>query len=582
MQHAQDLIADYTDQKDMMEDVDKMYFMDWDDKPKGREFKFTTSPSARNALLGAIRIMTSTEPKFSVPFDTNRKEAKAISETIEKFCKTVWYHSGRFRGVPLEQAAIESLLRYGMMVLSITSTQDLKEMYDLNGASKAQMNQVNRLVESTPYLFEAWDPKGVYPEWGRFGLSAVYRTVEMTVAQVIDQFGEEPVIKIIGDDPAGLNERVQYADYWDLEKHMAWISSTVTGGETVIAGNPIVDKKHELPCIPIVVQTSEGSYIDAKKEYQAIPFLYGVLKGELWQRQNLELTYLYTNLFQIAANPQYKHISPNKQDDLVVDHSVPGGRVVLGPNEDLVPLEKDVINKDMLHGLTIADQLMEESTIYRQALGGTAGLGANVAFSTVSLLNQVGRMSLISPQKRGAWALGTICELMMELIKDKNELQRAKGREGFIDFDPKQIPDDLIIEAKLEVDLPQDLMSQANIAQLVTQAGLASRRWAREEILGIGQSEEMDKEIWDDQAAMQAYQKILMAMQQMEMQQQQQQAAQQAAAQTPQNQPRQRGPVSPGSAMQAQAGLIPGQRPGTRPAPAQGEGMPMQEGEMPQ
>ena len=97
MQHATDLVNDYHDQKELMEECDKMYFMDWDDKPTGREFKFTTSPSARNALLGAIRLMTSTEPKFVVPFDTNKDDAKLVSEKIEKFCKTIWYHSGRFR-----------------------------------------------------------------------------------------------------------------------------------------------------------------------------------------------------------------------------------------------------------------------------------------------------------------------------------------------------------------------------------------------------------------------------------------------------------------------------------------------------
>jgi hypothetical protein len=585
--HAHDLVQDYMAQKEMMEAVDKMYFMEWADKPKGKEIKFTTSPSARNALLGAIRLMTSTEPIFNVPYDKNKKEAKEPSEKIEKLCKTVWYHSGRFRGVPLEQPAIESLLRYGMMCLSIIDTKDLQEMF-YKGGSKAQKRQLERLVNSTPYLIEAWDPKGVYPEWGRFGLTSLYRTVEMTLAEVIDQFGEDPVEKIISLENHTLNERVTYADYWDLEKHIAWISANISGGESIIAGQPIVDTEHELPCIPIVVQTSEGSYIDAQRQYQAVPFLYTVLKGELWERQNLELSYLYTNLFHMAANPTYLYQTIG-EDELDVDYNIPGGVIKLKPGENFKMLEKDVINKDMMLGLTIADKLVEESTLYRQALGGMGELGANTAFSTVSLLNQVGRLPLVSPQKRGGWGISTAMELMFELLKDKDESRQAKTMEGFIEFDPAEIPEDLIIEAKLEVDLPQDQMNQANIAHLVTQAGLASRRWAREKILNIGQSDEMEKEIWDDQAAKQEYQRILMnfmreeMMREEQMRQQSQQTGQPMPEEGGQPMPppdQMRGMASPGSAMQAQAGLTPAQRPGTRPAPPTGMGMPMQEGEM--
>lgn len=585
MEHSQSLVNDYYEQKKMMHDVDKMYFMEWADKPSGRDYKFTVSPSARNALLGAIRLMTSTEPMFNVPFEKNNKQAKAISESIEKLCQTVWYHSGRFRGVPLEQPAIESLLRYGMMALAIVDTEDLRDLFLQKGSSKAQKNQLDRLVNSTPYLIEAWDPKGIYPEWGRFGLNSVYRVVEMTVAEVIEQFGESVVRNILGDSNTDLNDRVQYADYWDLEKHMAWIQSGDIGGSQIVAGEPILDTAHNLPCIPIIVQTSEGSYIDAERQYQAIPFLYTVMKGEIWERQNLELTYLYTNLFHIAANPTYVYRGMGDDADLVIDYDVPGGVVKLRPNEDFRMVEKDVVNKDMMHGLNIADSLMEDSTISKQALGGMGNLGANTAFSTVHLLNQVGRLPLVSPQKRGSWGISTAMELMFEMMKDKAKRRKLKTREGEMIFDPKEIPDDLIIEAMLEVDLPQDQMNQANIAHLVTQAGLASRRWARERILNIGQSDEMDKEIWTDRANEQEFNRILANFMRMDMmrQQQEEQMAQGGGGMPPEmggmppgEEEEMRGMASPGSAMMAQGGLTPAQRPGTKPAPPRGLGMPPQ------
>jgi hypothetical protein len=588
VEHATDLVNDYYDQKEMMEDIDKMYFMDWEDKPKGKEFKFTTSPSARNALLGAIRLMTTTEPKFVVPFDANNDDAKMQSEKIEKLCKTIWYHSGRFRGVPLEQPAIESLLRYGMMCLAIIDTEDLRKLFLRKGASKAQERQLQRLVNSTPYLIEAWDPKGVYPEWGRFGLTAVYRKVEMTIAQVIEQFGEDVIREKIGIDAADMNEYVTYADYWNLEKHIAWISSTTTGGETIIAGEPICDEEHNLPCIPIVVQTSEGSYMDSDRQYQALPFLYGVYKSELWERQNLELTYMYTNLFHLAANPTFIHRTMG-EGELIVDYATPGGRIVLGREEDYHMLQKDVINADMMQGLEIANKLVEDSTIYNQALGGLTNIGANAAFSTVSLLHQAGRLPLTSPQKRGGWGIGTAMELIFEMIKDKGKTRVAKSREGLMELDVGEIPDDLIIEATLDVDLPQDQLSQANIAQLITQSGLTSKRWAREKILNIGQSDEMEKEIWNEQGAHVMYQQTMQKMVQQQQMQDQMAMQQQMMAQgmppggmppgMPPQKQEMKGPISPGSAMQTQAGLIPATRPGQKPVPPDAGGQPMQRGE---
>ena len=101
----------------------------------------------------------------------------------------------------------------------------------------------------------------------------------------------------------------------------------------------------------------------------------------------------------------------------------------------------------MMQGLSIADALFEESTIHKQALGGVGNIGANAAFSTVSLLNQVGRLPLTAPQKRGGWGIGYAMELIMEMLKDAKKSRQLKTKDrGIITFDPKEIPDDLIIE----------------------------------------------------------------------------------------------------------------------------------------
>ena len=311
--------------------------------------------------------------------------------------------------------------------------------------------------------------------------------------------------------------------------------------------------------------------MDDERERQAIPFLYGVEKGKIWERQNLELSYLYTNLFYLANNPTFVYESLS-DDGLTIDQDVPGFVAQLRPGEKYYQLQKDVVNKDMMIGLDIADKLMEESTIYRQALGGTGSLGANAAFSTVSLLHQAGRLPLVSPQKRGGWGIGTAMELVFEMMKDTNRKGKARTGDGAVlEFAPKDIPDNLIIEAKLEVDMPQDMLANANVANLVTQSGLASNRWVRENILNIGQSDEMENEVWSEGAARQMYQQMMMQLMQAGM----------MPPGAPQGMPPQGMPPGPGSpmppgqeapydpAIRAQEGLTPAMGPGRQPGEGQ-------------
>jgi hypothetical protein len=603
--HAQDLVSDYKAQKDLMKEMDKHYFMEWDDPNETEEtkklYKKTVSPSTHNALIGAIRLMTSTEPAFNVMYDVADENAKAVSEQIERLCKAIWYHSGRFKATPLEQPVVDALLRYGMAVISITDTSDLLKIMEDKKVSKSELQAVKRLVKTTPFLLEAWDPKGVYAEWGRFGLTAVYRQTLMRLAEVKQQFGENAIKNIVGTDKGDDNKAVIYADYWDLDKHIAWISSSEGSGEQVIAGEPIVDEEHGLPAIPIVIGVSEGSYMDVEREHQIMPLLYAAEKSGLWERENLELTFLYTNLFAIGTNPTFVYETLREEGDFRVDYSVPGGRLEIAPGEKYYPLNKDIITSDMLQGLSIASNGIEQSTMHKQALGGMGGIGANAAFSTVSLLNQAGRLPLTSPQKRGGWMIGTVMEIVFEMMKNSGGNRSVRLESGSVaSIDTDLIPDDLIIEGKLEVDLPQDMLSQTNVAGMVIQSGLASRRWARQNLLNIGQSESMENEIWSENAGLALFRQYLQGeiskaqmMDQLKMQQsmeqmqggmplgaqQQQQGGMPQGVPAPQNK-KPMGPRGAGSAINTQEGLLPAQRPGEQPAPPTMTPQPPQKGQV--
>ena len=96
-----------------------------------------------------------------------------------------------------------------------------------------------------------------------------------------------------------------------------------------------------------------------------------------------------------------------------------------------------------------------------------------------------------------------------------------------------------MVEATLEMRMPQDNLQSANIATAMKQAGLVSDEWIQSKLLQIEQPEEMYEKIWSEQAAgaiVQAQIQTMVQQQMMKVQQQQMQMqqAQQQAMQPPQ------------------------------------------------
>ena len=143
----------------------------------------------------------------------------------------------------------------------------------------------------------------------------------------------------------------------------------------------------------------DGSTIHDKPEQKAQPFLYGYSKSNLWERQCLELTVIYTNIAQHGLNVGFDYGYTNDENELMLDGSVPGGVAKHPAGGVLKPLERQIIDPAVMNGLNIANELTDESTIYSQALGQAVQGNANAAYSTVALLNQAGRLPLTTIQK---------------------------------------------------------------------------------------------------------------------------------------------------------------------------------------
>ena len=246
--------------------------------------------------------------------------------------------------------------------------------------------------------------------------------------------------------------------------------------------------------------------------------------------------------------------------------------------------------------------------MYRQALGG--GNPNNAAFSSIALLSQAGRLPLITPQRTGGAGIGQAFEIMFTLMKANPTKRTYLAEHGLEKIAVADIPDDLIIDVKLEADLPQDKLQMANVAALMKQNGFVSDEWIRENILNIGQSDDMTKKIVEEKfidmriqeyftgAMRQEIQAQVMQQMQQQMQQQQQMAQEQQMAQQqmmPQMPPEMMGggmppemmgqdnqfnPAMGGMPPVVGKGAIPASRPNMKPTSANGQAQNIQEGEM--
>lgn len=572
-QHGEYLRQSFQQRNKLLDVMEDMFLMRWRrsgaTKSQMNKARVTISPDARNAALGAIRLMTATEPIISVPGDKNDPQAVQVSEQVEVFCNALLNAAGRVAGNPIHYEMILSAIIFGYINVGITSTWDLVEMAQ-GGRDKAAMIQAEEAAQRTPYVFDAMDPRQCYPEFNNLGLKAFYRETKQTVSEVCATWGDA-AREMFTEAEHGNRGMVTFCDYWDHAYHCAWVSGKP---------NPLLMEEHGLKFIPVVSHWVEGSMRMFEDEatsgrdaqwlqaMQVQPFLYSFAKSGMYDHQNLSLTVLYTNIFGVGAFPMFKHKRSVPDQPMELDFNTPGGVVHLNPGEDVDPFVRQTIDPAIAEGLRLADEKGMESMLYKQALGSPVGTDT---YSTVALLNQAGRLPLVTAQRKGSWAIAELLEKSLRWVKYAGGKSELRYGEFAGELDAEMLPDRIQIEAKLDITLPQDKLQRANTAIGLTAGDdpLASKRWARENILSISQSDKMDEEIWAERAG-----RMLM---QMYMDDQARTMAERMKGNggNVERRPQNGGEMS-GPAM----GQMPGEMMGQMPGPAMGqgqvtEGMPM-------
>jgi hypothetical protein len=448
--------------------------------------KFTLSPDARNQIVGANRLLSYNQVDFSVPHEENTDIDDAVAGKLERFASGVWRAASRVYNNPLESEVALSTLLFAETHIGITKTSDM--VARAKGAPPAAIAQLEAIADATPFVFDIWDPRTGYPDEGPYGVRALYREVATTIGAVIDDFGDEARKQFIGEK---LNRfsTATLCHLYEFNRRRIWIKGKQ---------DYLYDSSDTLPFLPVVVQLGEGSKLFSKPEHRRQPFLYTLYKSELWSRQNLMLTVMYTAAAAIGANMQniLKTDDPENRQ-LEIDYSVMGGLIKIGTNEDLGPMPKQVIDPSLPDLQALAERKGEESTIFGQTLG--EPLGGNAPYSMVALLHQAGRLPLAMPQLKSSWAIADAMKKCLLWLKHDKEKGKVRLQGKTWELDHAKIPDYFELEAKLDVALPQDKLQMANIIKQLR--GFVSDRWLMENVLNIGQPDAEMKEAWSEQAA---------------------------------------------------------------------------------
>ncbi|MEN6571397.1 MAG: hypothetical protein ABFD24_06115 [Anaerolineaceae bacterium] len=504
-EHAADIKPIYSKLHEDFTEYENIFHLKWGETEK-RQLRdgtvITISPDARNKVLNATRLMLPTDPQFSV---TTANE-NVDKDKIEKDLTRWWKNSGKIKKRPIHFDALLSAVLYGRIDNAITP------MADLIKRTTKHKQRIERIARMTPYLVENWNPHSGYPEYDIAGLTAYYRETKVSHSYLVNTFGD-----LLPNDMKQKHGTGQLtlSTFYDLDYAAFWVE-----------GHDIWIGLHGFPEIPISCTQVDGSGLFDKPEEQTQPMLYSIYKSGIWKAQNLSMTILYTTIFGLGASPMFIHTAPDSDESkkLELNFDVAGGVVELSPGEKIEPMgNKGLIDPAFMEGMNLASSKLEESTIHSQAFG--APMNRQTTFSEFSLLNQSGRLPLIGPQRMGGAAIAEVARLMLMMAKtDGAEALAFAGST----LKPEEIPDDLDVEVKLDVSLPQDRLQLANIAVMLKNTGLADDEWIQENILNIQNTEEMRKKVWTQQAE----QAMVNTFIQTEMQKQaQEQAAEQKAAQ---------------------------------------------------
>lgn len=493
-QAATDLFTSNADKIKQNGHMKKIYRGEWEggEALAGREnIKITVAPDARNAVIGARRLMTATEESWKIPDTQKSAETIRNAAEIEKFARLTWRAASAMRSQPLRVDIATSLLIYSQVQMQVIKTQDLVKnaeaiLVNESDAVQRRYKEINlkravELSKRTSYIYDLWDPSLGASRYDELGMSYFVREYETTWGKLIDMYGASASEGMIKGNK-NRYDKVTIRDFWDLVWHQVWIK-----GDSV----PLMQEPHGLSFIPIVERSGEGTSIFSNVNEQLEPFLYTVWKSGWYDRLNLAQTIIASNAFMYAGTPPlvFTEGDMGGEPDFDFKHSPPFIRVPKGGA--LAPLNWTENSKGIEELMALGQNAVMDSTMYRQALG--APLGNSATYSYVALLNQSGRLPLTPYLKQAERAIAEAMKISLLWSRSDEGTYPAQYGDDYVMLAASMIPEDFDLECSLDIALPQDALGTSQIALNLNQVGHLSWEWIATNIMDIEDWEGMVK-----------------------------------------------------------------------------------------
>ena len=449
------------------------------------DVRLTASTSSRDRVTGIHRMMRTSKPKFKATC-----KSKTYANKIENFLDRIWEASCTRKRSRLESDLILSGILFTDENLEVVEVEDLIQMVQQglakkpgDGVLKTRLKRLQDLQAKSPVVFEVGSPMVTYPVWGEDGLSEYLVWTQIKGKKLRERWG---VVEMNGG-PVKDNDNYNLYDYRDLEIRCIHVDGQA---------EPIVMKPYNRPDMPCFSAIADGTGLFPEEERQRQPFLYGMWKSGLADREDEAWTTLMTGLMIRGLN-----------QILIVDSSAPNynANSVMLKYAGAIPyieapggaqlMDNKALDPNFLQALNLLFQTGERTTVPTQTLG--ENIEPGVTYSGYAMASQNGRVVIIGIQEGTEKVVKDASMYVLKLVKDGTIVDTELKRTDILD--------DLELEVHMEVDLPQDALRKAQmIAQIRNSNVPVTNEWIHEQ-LQIKDSEKMTADWMTEQAIIELF-----------------------------------------------------------------------------
>lgn len=436
-------------------------------------FRWFPSTRPSDSAWGAARVLTSIEPRVTVyPLGNEDKDREEADRRERILSYQYWGAKNRSKINPTRQIVLSSIL-YDMTAVRTDFIPYLKRGDYVN---KKRLSTAARFGQ---YAVNPMKPAGVHPVFDQWGLASVVHAVVVPRREALGYWDNDELKE-------GDGEYVYVVDYWDHDNRITWATVTETPGIEYTENTDaikLVEQEHGLPFIPWNIKGG-GSVIETDPEFHHRPLLDSIYHADQFHNANVIRSLMLSRIWAEFAKPLTKSVTHDGETPNY-DFRQPGGNIPLQLGEDIQDMAPANVNPALLTASQIIDSDMEASTVSRVLLGETPN---DVAFATLNLGQQSAARSIIPYQEVAEETLtGVFTDFLLWAEFAKEDIQGIDLASKSVDRDYKIKhtaidPDNILLEVKLEADVPTDRIQKINAGVMLHRDLGVSRKKVYEEL----------------------------------------------------------------------------------------------------